>query len=215
MLLDDVSTQPREIPRDVEIELTILMPCLNEALTVKTCVEKAQAYLKSRSISGEVLVADNGSTDGSQRIARASAARVVPISQQGYGAALIGGIAAARGRFVIMGDADDSYDFADLDPFLDALRSGVELVVGNRFHGGIRPGRDAAAQPLPRQSCTDLHRAAAFCFAGRRFPLWIARFRATSDSRFGTSSRGHGIRQRDGDQSLSSQPPHRRSPDDR
>jgi glycosyltransferase involved in cell wall biosynthesis len=144
MLLDDVSTQPREIPREAEMELTILMPCLNEALTVKTCVEKAQAYLKSRSISGEVLVADNGSTDGSQRIARASAARVVPISQQGYGAALIGGIAAARGRFVIMGDSDDSYDFADLDPFLDALRSGLELVVGNRFHGGIRPG----AMPL-------------------------------------------------------------------
>jgi glycosyltransferase involved in cell wall biosynthesis len=144
MLLDGVSTQPHEIPREAEIELTILMPCLNEALTVQTCVEKAHAYLKSRSISGEVLVADNGSTDGSQRIAWASAARVVPISQKGYGAALIGGIAAARGRFVIMGDADDSYDFADLDPFLDALRSGLELVVGNRFDGGIRPG----AMPL-------------------------------------------------------------------
>ena len=120
------------------------MPCLNEALTIKTCVEKAHAYLKSRGISGEVLVADNGSTDGSQRIAWASAARVVRISQKGYGAALIGGIAAARGRFVIMGDADDSYDFTDLDPFLNALRSGLELVIGNRFQGGIRPG----AMPL-------------------------------------------------------------------
>jgi glycosyltransferase involved in cell wall biosynthesis len=120
------------------------MPCLDEALTVRTCVEKAQAFLRSRDISGEVLVADNGSTDGSQALAEAAGARVVAIAHKGYGAALIGGIAAARGRLVIMGDADDSYDFTLLDPFVDALRGGFKLVVGNRFQGGIRPG----AMPL-------------------------------------------------------------------
>jgi glycosyltransferase involved in cell wall biosynthesis len=136
--------QRRDLPREGEIELTVLMPCLDEALTVQRCVEKAHAYLRSRGISGEVLVADNGSTDGSQALAAAAGARVVAIPRRGYGAALIGGIAAARGRFVIMGDADDSYDFSHLDPFVDALRSGLKLVVGNRFRGGIRPG----AMPL-------------------------------------------------------------------
>jgi hypothetical protein len=126
--------------RETAVEFTILMPCLNEALTVQICVEKARAYLESRGISGEVLVADNGSTDGSQVLATASGARVVPIAKKGYGAALIGGIEAASGRFVIMGDADDSYDFTDLDEFVDALRGGFKLVVGNRFKGGIMPG---------------------------------------------------------------------------
>jgi glycosyltransferase involved in cell wall biosynthesis len=134
----------RDPPREGDVELTVLMPCLDEALTVRTCVEKAQAYLQSRGISGEVLVADNGSTDGSQALAAAAGARVVAIPQRGYGAALIGGIAAAKGRFVIMGDADDSYDFTHLDPFVDALRDGFKLIVGNRFRGGIRQG----AMPL-------------------------------------------------------------------
>ena len=160
------------------VELTVLMPCLNEALTVQTCVAKAHGYLEHRGISGEVLVADNGSTDGSQALAAAAGARVVAIGRKGYGAALIGGIAAARGRFVIMGDADDSYDFANLDPFVDALRGGFKLVVGNRFRGGIRPGRDAIAQPLRRQSRAHLHRSMAFCLAGRGFSLRTARFRA-------------------------------------
>ena len=136
--------QPVHVNREAELEFTVLMPCLNEALTVQTCVRKAIAYLKKRGISGEVLVADNGSTDGSQALAQAAGAQVVAISNKGYGAALIGGIAAARGRFVIMGDADDSYDFTNLDAFVDALRSGLDLVVGNRFRGGIRPG----AMPL-------------------------------------------------------------------
>jgi glycosyltransferase involved in cell wall biosynthesis len=126
------------------MELTILMPCLNEALTVETCIRKARAYLEKRSIGGEVLVADNGSTDGSQSLALAAGARVVQVVSKGYGAALIGGIEAANGRYVIMADADDSYDFADLDGFVDRLRSGFKLVIGNRFQGGIRPG----AMPL-------------------------------------------------------------------
>jgi hypothetical protein len=126
------------------MELTILMPCLNEALTVETCVRKARAYLETRSLAGEVLVADNGSTDGSQSLALAAGARVVEVANKGYGAALIGGIEAANGRYVIMADADDSYDFTDLDGFVDRLRRGFELVIGNRFQGTIKPG----AMPL-------------------------------------------------------------------
>jgi glycosyltransferase involved in cell wall biosynthesis len=126
------------------MEFTILMPCLDEALTVETCIQKARAYLNKRGIVGEILIADNGSTDGSQCLAEAAGARVVRIENRGYGAALIGGIQAAKGRFVIMGDADDSYDFADLDGFVDRLRRGFKLVMGNRFKGGIRPG----AMPL-------------------------------------------------------------------
>jgi glycosyltransferase involved in cell wall biosynthesis len=126
------------------MELTILMPCLNEALTVETCIRKARAYLEKRNIAGEILVADNGSTDGSQSLAQAAGARVVQVKNKGYGAALIGGIEAANGRFVIMADADDSYDFTDLDGFVDRLRRGFKLVIGNRFKGGILPG----AMPL-------------------------------------------------------------------
>jgi glycosyltransferase involved in cell wall biosynthesis len=122
------------------VELTILMPCLNEALTVETCVRKAQTYLRQRDITGEVLLADNGSTDGSQTLAQAAGARVIQVTKKGYGAALIGGINAAQGRFVIMADADDSYDFGDLDGFVDELRSGSQVVIGNRFAGGIMPG---------------------------------------------------------------------------
>jgi glycosyltransferase involved in cell wall biosynthesis len=122
------------------VELTILMPCLNEAETLATCIAKAQGFLDRTGISGEVLIADNGSSDGSQEIARAAGARVVDVPQKGYGAALAGGIAAARGRFVIMGDADDSYDFAHLDAFVERLRAGDQLVMGNRFRGGIATG---------------------------------------------------------------------------
>ncbi|UAJ80571.1 glycosyltransferase family 2 protein [Leifsonia sp. ZF2019] len=122
------------------IELSILMPCLNEAETLATCIEKALGYLERSGVSGEVLIADNGSTDGSQQIACDLGARVVDVAEKGYGAALIGGIAAARGTYVIMGDADDSYDFANLDPFVERLRAGDELVMGNRFLGGIEPG---------------------------------------------------------------------------
>ncbi|MGV3650209.1 MAG: glycosyltransferase family 2 protein, partial [Devosia sp.] len=125
---------------DAPLELTILMPCLNEAETLAVCINKAQGYLARSGVSGEVLIADNGSTDGSQEIARAHGARIVDVPVRGYGAALGAGIAAARGRFVIMGDADDSYDFSALDAFVAALRQGHQLVMGNRFRGGIAPG---------------------------------------------------------------------------
>ena len=121
-------------------ELTILMPCLNEAETLEKCISKALLFLKSNSINGEVLIADNGSTDGSQDIATRLGARVVAISQKGYGAALIGGINSAKGTYTIMGDSDDSYDFTGLLPFVMALRDGADLVIGNRFAGGIDKG---------------------------------------------------------------------------
>jgi glycosyltransferase involved in cell wall biosynthesis len=129
------------------LEFTILMPCLNEAETIQVCVRKATAFLRDRGIDGEVLIADNGSTDGSQALARQSGARVVQISRHGYGAALIGGIQAALGTYIVMGDADDSYDFTALDSFVAKLRDGCELVMGNRFRGGIRPN---AMPPLHR-----------------------------------------------------------------
>ena len=127
-------------PAPASLELTILMPCLNEAETIEVCVRKAKGFLARTGIAGEVLIADNGSTDGSQAMAQALGARVVAVPQKGYGAALIGGINAARGRFVIMGDADDSYDFESLDGLIDHLRGGADLVMGNRFQGGISPG---------------------------------------------------------------------------
>jgi glycosyltransferase involved in cell wall biosynthesis len=121
-------------------ELTILMPCLNEAATVGTCIAKARGFLERTGVEGEVLIADNGSDDGSQALAERAGARVVQVAERGYGAALAGGIAAARGRYVIIGDADDSYDFARLEGFLAKLREGYPLVIGNRFRGGIRKG---------------------------------------------------------------------------
>jgi glycosyltransferase involved in cell wall biosynthesis len=121
-----------------EVELTILMPCLNEAETLATCISKASAFLKINGIEGEILIADNGSTDGSQAIAESFGARVIKVSRKGYGSALMGGIRAARGRYIIMGDADDSYDFLELMPFVEQLRTGNHLVMGNRFKGGIR-----------------------------------------------------------------------------
>jgi len=122
-----------------EIQLSVVMPCLNEIETVAICVAKALGWIKSRGIAGEVIVADNGSSDGSQAAAEKAGARVVPVGERGYGSALMGGIRAARGRWVIMGDADDSYDFSRLDGFWQKLSGGDELVMGNRFRGGIRP----------------------------------------------------------------------------
>ena len=121
------------------VELSILMPCLNEAETLPICIEKAHRALRQLRVAGEVVIADNGSTDGSQQIAERCGARVVTVTEKGYGAALMGGIVAAHGTYIIMGDADDSYDFTDLAPFLDKLRAGYSLVMGNRFQGGIKP----------------------------------------------------------------------------
>jgi len=122
------------------VELSIIMPCLNEAETLGACIDKAGKFLEMNDISGEIIIADNGSSDGSIEIAASKGARVVPIQEKGYGAALMGGINAAHGEYVIMGDSDDSYDFSDLMPFVKELRAGYDLVMGNRFQGGIKPG---------------------------------------------------------------------------
>lgn len=116
------------------------MPCLNEALTLEVCIRKARAFLDASGVHGEIVIGDNGSTDGSQDIARRNGARVVEVTARGYGAALWAATMAARGRFVIMGDSDDSYDFSNLMPFVEKLREGYDLVMGNRFAGGIKRG---------------------------------------------------------------------------
>jgi glycosyltransferase involved in cell wall biosynthesis len=144
-----------------KLELSLLLPCLNEVRTLGACILQAQAYLEDAQVTGEVLVADNGSTDGSQALALSLGARVIDVQERGYGAALRAGIQAARGRFVIMGDSDQSYDFRHLERFLGELRRGTQLVVGNRFTGGIAEG----AMPL-------LHRYLGnpvLSFIGRRF----------------------------------------------
>src|SRR5690349_15477741 len=137
------------------------MPCLNEAETVETCVRKAVGFLEEYGIDGEVILADNGSTDGSQALAEAAGARVVNVPRKGYGHALMGGIRAARGTYEIMGDADDSYDFTSLMPYVDKLREGADLVMGNRFQGGIAKG---AMPPLHRYLGNP-----ALSFVGRLF----------------------------------------------
>ena len=125
------------------VELSVVMPCLNEAETLATCIEKAQRAMREHGVAGEVVVADNGSTDGSREIALALGARLVQVTERGYGAALMGGIAEARGTYVIMGDADDSYDFGEIPRILDKLREGHDLVQGCRLEGGggrVMPG---------------------------------------------------------------------------
>jgi glycosyltransferase involved in cell wall biosynthesis len=131
-------------PKQLEApELSVVMPCLNEAETIGTCVEKAMRALRDSGIRGEVIVADNGSTDGSREIAASLGARVVPVPERGYGSALMGGIAAARGTYIIMGDADDSYDFGEIARFVERLREGYDLVQGCRLERGggtVKPG---------------------------------------------------------------------------
>ncbi|HXZ80389.1 MAG TPA: glycosyltransferase [Terriglobales bacterium] len=119
-------------------EISVVMPCLNESSTLASCIRQIQITFAAHGIEGEIIVADNGSTDGSQGIAEWMGARVVPVASRGYGSALMGGIAAARGTYVAMGDSDASYDFGDLPKFLTELRGGADLVIGNRFRGGIR-----------------------------------------------------------------------------
>jgi glycosyltransferase involved in cell wall biosynthesis len=135
------------IREEVTPELTVVMPCLNEAETLETCIGKAQRALREANIAGEVIVADNGSTDGSIEIAERMGARVVNVRAKGYGNALMGGIAAARGKYVMMGDADDSYDFGHAPRFVAELRKGADIVMGNRFRGGIQKD---AMPPLHR-----------------------------------------------------------------
>jgi glycosyltransferase involved in cell wall biosynthesis len=122
------------------IEISVVMPCLNESATIGTCITKALQTIERLDLRGEVIIGDNGSTDGSQEIARGFGVRVIEVTKRGYGAALQGAIAAARGRFVVIGDSDGSYDFTQLGLFLNKLREGYDLVIGNRFRGGILPG---------------------------------------------------------------------------
>ena len=140
-------SENKNVQQPEDMELTILMPCLNEAETLELCIKKAFHFLEEYRVKGEVLIADNGSTDGSQEIARRCGARVTDVPVKGYGAALMGGCDAAYGKYVIMGDADDSYDFLNLMPFVEKLREGYDLVMGNRFKGGIAKG---AMPPLHR-----------------------------------------------------------------
>ena len=146
-MLGNISTRETPINRRIEelekgsaLEVSIIMPCLNEAETLETCIRKAQWFIKENDLAGEVIIADNGSDDGSQEIARRLNARVVNVPAKGYGSALKGGIEAAKGEYIIMGDADDSYDFSNLNPFVKKLRNGYDLVMGNRFKGGIESG---------------------------------------------------------------------------
>jgi glycosyltransferase involved in cell wall biosynthesis len=125
---------------DESIELSIVMPCLDEAETLETCIRKARGFLETHGVNGEIVIGDNGSTDDSQDIARRNGARVVDVKIRGYGAALHYATLAARGKYVVIGDSDDSYDFTNLGPFLEELRAGKDLVMGNRFLGGIRDG---------------------------------------------------------------------------
>jgi hypothetical protein len=131
---------PEQLAELTELDVSIVMPCLDEAATLAACIADAQGWLDRSGVRGEIVIADNGSTDGSPAIAEAAGARVVHVPVRGYGAALRAGIEAARARWVVMGDADQSYDFTALDPFLAELRDGADLVMGNRFRGGIEPG---------------------------------------------------------------------------
>jgi len=143
-LMERVSAPEGSLPLTLEtlqkVEVSVVIPCLNEANSLAYCVDKAVTAFRNAGLSGEVVVADNGSTDGSIQIAEEHGARVVHVRERGYGAALRTGIAAARGPIIIMGDADDSYDFTDVPRFVEKLREGYDVVMGNRFRGGIQPG---------------------------------------------------------------------------
>ncbi len=136
----DMPSQPADRPLGGEVEVSFVMPCLNEAETLETCIAAANKCIAENNLSAEIIVADNGSTDGSQDIARRCGARVVTVAEKGYGSALMGGIEAAGGRYIIMGDADASYDFAAAMPFVEKLREGCDLVMGSRLKGAIEPG---------------------------------------------------------------------------
>ena len=197
-----------------QLELSIVMPCLNEARTVRSCIEEARDFLRRRGVVGEIVVADNGSTDGSREIAAECGARVVDVPERGYGAALQAGIAAARGRYVVMGDADGSYDFAHLDGFLERLRRGDELVMGNRYRGGIEPG---AMPPLHRYLGNPVlsHPGPAVLRQlDRRLPLRAAGVRPGGGPAARPADHGDGVRQRDGRPGRAGRPRGERGPHD-
>jgi glycosyltransferase involved in cell wall biosynthesis len=172
-------------------ELSILMPCLNEVRTLGACIKKAQLFLQEHGVSGEVIVADNGSTDGSVELAEGLNARVVRVPVRGYGAALAAGIEVAAGKFIIMGDSDESYDFSGLAPFVEKLREGYDLVMGNRFRGGIAPG---AMPPMHRYfgnpMLTAVGRLFFACKTSGDFYCGLRGFRKEAIERLGLQSRG-------------------------
>lgn len=138
------------------MEVTILMPCLNEERTILTCIYKALEFLQKNNINGEVLIADNGSIDKSIEIIKSTKARFINIQEKGYGSALINGIKNAKGKYVIMGDCDDSYDFTNLMPFINELRNGYDLVMGNRYLGGIEKGAMSISHKIGVKALTKL-----------------------------------------------------------
>jgi glycosyltransferase involved in cell wall biosynthesis len=170
-MVTEVQATLTEIKFDGDrIELSVVMPCLNEAETLATCINKAKKALAQLNVKGEIVIADNGSHDGSPEIAADLDARVIHVAEKGYGSALLGGIKGARGKYIIMGDADDSYDFTNLGPFLEKLRAGYDLVMGNRFKGGIEadampflhkylgnPVLTATGRLFFRSPCSDFH----------------------------------------------------------
>src|ERR1700741_1466639 len=143
-LMERVSAPDGSLQLKVEtrqkVEVSGVIPCLNEANSLGYCVDKAVTAFRNAGLSGEVVVADNGSTDGSIQIAEQHGARLIRVAERGYGAALRAGIAGSPGPFIIMGDADDSYDFTDVPRFVEKLREGNDIVMGNRFRGEIKPG---------------------------------------------------------------------------
>ena len=177
--------------QSVQPELSILMPCLNEVRTLAACIKKAQHFLKQHGVSGEVIVADNGSTDGSIEVAEQLNARVVKVPTRGYGAALATGIEAAGGKYVIMGDSDESYDFSALWPFVEKLRDGYDLVMGNRYLGGIAPG---AMPPMHRYFSnpllTALGRLFFACKKSGDFYCGLRGFQKKAIQALGLQSRG-------------------------
>ena len=188
-----VSAHPPEHPDRYQAkhpELTIVIPCLNEAETLEPCIERARRFFRAFEVEGEIIVADNGSVDGSPDIARAAGAKVISVPERGYGAALIAGIQAARTPYVAMGDADGSYDFLALMPFLEKLRAGADLVIGNRFLGGIGRG---AMPPLHRYIGNPVLSFAGRLFYGADvgdFHCGLRAFRKESIVNLGLSSKG-------------------------
>ena len=191
---------PDERTKSASLEVSVVMPCLNEADTLETCIRKAQTAMEEHRIAGEVIVADNGSTDGSVEIASRMGARLVPVKERGYGHALMGGIATARGRFVVMGDADDSYDFGEIPRFLEKLREGFDLVQGCRLPKGggrILPGAMPFLHRWWGNPDAVLARPADVRSAGHGRVLRTPRLQQGPLRAAGPALHGHGVRHRD------------------